>query len=110
MERRSWYDQATSKWQTTPLPKWAAGDTLFLVLHGTGIRHRSSLNAVRVKVGGVAVTPQFAGKEEGFLGLDQINVEVPRELAGKGEVDVVLESIEPNATPRASNAIRVRFQ
>jgi len=32
----------------------------------------------------------FAGPQGQFTGLDQINVQLPASLAGKGEVDVVL--------------------
>jgi hypothetical protein len=32
------------------------------VLYGTGLRNRSSLSAVRVTVGGVRLTPSFAGE------------------------------------------------
>ncbi|MGH9800448.1 MAG: hypothetical protein ACRD82_08805 [Blastocatellia bacterium] len=33
---------------------------------------------------------QYAGPQGGFVGLDQANILLPKSLAGRGEVDVVL--------------------
>jgi hypothetical protein len=41
---------------------------------------------VRVHVGGVELTPDFVGIAPGLTGLDQINVELNRSLAGRGRV------------------------
>jgi uncharacterized protein (TIGR03437 family) len=75
----------------TPAPiELAAGDRLFLTLYGTGIRKRSSLDAVRCTIGGVDAPVLFAGAQGTFVGLDQINVEAPASLRGRGEVSLVL--------------------
>ncbi len=61
---------------------------MFLSLFGTG--NRSSLGSVRAIIGGVEAPRRFAGDQGGFTGLDQINIELPRSLAGSGLVDVTL--------------------
>lgn len=65
-------------------------DQMFLILYGTGIRGRSSLSAVSVKVGGAESPVEYAGPAPGFVGLDQVNVRLPRSLSGRGETEVVL--------------------
>ncbi len=67
-----------------------ASDQVFLILFGTGIRLRSSLSAVSVKLGGVDAQTTFAGSLNGFVGLDQINARLSRSLIGRSEVDVAL--------------------
>jgi uncharacterized protein (TIGR03437 family) len=65
-------------------------DQLVLVLLGTGIRGTSSPGGVRVTIGGVNSPVAYAGPQGGVEGLDQVNVALPRSLAGRGGVDVVL--------------------
>lgn len=75
----------------TPAPiDLGTGDRLFLTLYGTGIRKRSSLENVRCAIGGVDAPVLFAGAQGTFVGLDQINVEAPASLRGRGEVSLVL--------------------
>ncbi len=73
-----------------PIDLGAATDNTWLILFGTGIRSRSTLTAVSVQVGGVHGRVDFAGAQGQYVGLDQINVLLPHELAGHGTVDVAL--------------------
>jgi uncharacterized protein (TIGR03437 family) len=73
-----------------PLDLGPQTDQVFLLLFGTGIRFRSSLSNVKVTIGGVDSEVLFAGPAGGFVGLDQINIRIPRSLAGRGMVDVVM--------------------
>ena len=59
-------------------------------LYGTGIRNRSSLDKVTVKIQGTTVQALFAGPQGTYVGLDQVNVPVPLSLRGSGETDLVL--------------------
>ncbi len=63
-------------------------DALYLTLYGTGFRNAASLDKVKVLVGGIAVTPLYAGAQSEFAGLDQINIQLPRSLAGKGTISI----------------------
>lgn len=66
------------------------GETIYLVLYGTGIRNRASVATVSCVVGGQAGTVLYAGKQADMPGLDQVNVLVPAALRGAGEVPVVV--------------------
>jgi uncharacterized protein (TIGR03437 family) len=61
-----------------------------LELFGTGIRGRTSLAEVRVSVGGVLVTPAYAGPQPQYAGMDQVNIALPKTLAGRGELNIDL--------------------
>lgn len=84
-----------SQWVMRSIDLGAAGDTVYLQLYGTGIRNRSSVSAVTVTIGGVTTTLdpakfEYAGPAPGFAGLDQVNVILPRSLAGRGDVALIL--------------------
>jgi uncharacterized protein (TIGR03437 family) len=61
---------------------------VYLVLYGTGIRGHFSLSDVRVSIAGTPVEAIYAGPQPQYPGLDQINVKIPRSLAGRGEADI----------------------
>jgi len=46
----------------------------------------------------------YAGAQGDYVGLDQLNVRIPRELAGRGEVDLVL-----NVGGLSANPVRIRM-
>jgi uncharacterized protein (TIGR03437 family) len=73
-----------------PVNLGADTDQLIVSLFGTGIRFRSSLEAVQVQVGGERADVLYAGAQGQFIGLDQINLRVPRTLRGRGTVNLVL--------------------
>ena len=74
-----------------PIDLGAAGDQVYPILYGTGIRFRSNLANVVVTIGGAPVSVLYAGEAPGFVGLDQINVgPLPRVLIGRGMADVVV--------------------
>lgn len=76
--------------QPVPLDLGETSDQVFLQLYGTGIRGRSSLSQVTATIGGVDAPVEYAGPVSDMVGLDQVNLRVPRSLIGRGEVDVVL--------------------
>jgi uncharacterized protein (TIGR03437 family) len=89
-EAVSQYDQTQKMFVPIPIDLGPQTDQLFLLLFGTGIRFRSSLSNVKATIGGIDAEVLFAGPAGGFVGLDQININIPRSLAGRGMVDVVL--------------------
>ena len=93
--------------QPQPIGFGQAGDTVYLVLYGTGLRHRSSLSAVTVQVGSLALPAAYVGQQGQYPGLDQVNVQLPASLAGSGVVNVVVKTLDTGA---ASNAVTVAFQ
>jgi len=80
-------------------------DQVYLVVFGTGIRYRSSLASVIATIGGAKAEVSFAGAQVDFVGLDQINMPVPRSLGGSGEVDVLL-----TVKLQMANAARVNIK
>jgi uncharacterized protein (TIGR03437 family) len=73
-----------------PVPIDLSSGPVFLTLYGTGIRNRSSLTGVVCTIGGANATVQFAGAQGAFVGLDQVNLQVPPSLAGAGQVTISL--------------------
>ncbi len=88
-----------------PIDLGPEGSTLILALYGTGIRGRSSLAAVTARIGPYDAPVQYAGAQPSFVGLDQVNLLVPRALAGLGAVDVVL-----SVDGRAANTVQVNIR
>lgn len=75
---------------SNPIDLGPETDQLVLVLYGTGIRGSSSIGGLKLTIGGVNSPAAYAGPQNAFPGLDQVNVPLPRSLAGRGSVDVVL--------------------
>jgi uncharacterized protein (TIGR03437 family) len=69
-----------------PLSLGGATDTLYVSLYGTGIRGASS---VECYVGGQSVPVTYSGKSS-YQGEDQVNISIPKSLAGAGDVRVYL--------------------
>jgi len=90
---------------TSPIDLGGAGTQVVLTLYGTGIRGRTSLSAVTARIGAVDAEVQYAGAQTQFAGLDQVNVVIPRSLAGRGEVDLVI-----TVDARAANTVRVNVR
>lgn len=84
------FDQATSKFMPRPIDLGPATDQVFLVGFGTGWRFRSSLAASSATIGGEGAEVLFLGPGGGFVGLDQANIRLSRNLIGRGEVQVKL--------------------
>lgn len=84
------FDAARSTFAAMPIEACSNGEEAYLILFGTGLRRRSSMAAVSVKLAGIDAPVIYAGEQGGFAGLDQINVQLPRSLCGRGEIDLKL--------------------
>ncbi|MGH9839406.1 MAG: S8 family serine peptidase [Blastocatellia bacterium] len=96
------FDQAQNKFVPRQISLGAENEQIYLVLFGTGIRYRSSLSNVTARIGSIDVPVTYAGAQGGFVGLDQVNLKLPRSLAGRGEVDIMLI-----VDGKPSNAVKV---
>jgi hypothetical protein len=85
-----------------PIDLGAQSDQVLLLLFGTGIRGGRN---VSVRIGGLEAPVLGAAAQGQFVGLDQVNVRLPRALAGRGEVDLVL-----TVDGKASNIVKLRIQ
>jgi len=86
----------------SPIDLGPPDDLVFLVLYGTGIQHAASLTA---KQNGVTLPVLFFGPQGQYAGLDQINIALPRSLAGAGLVSIIV-----SADGQAANPVTVAIQ
>jgi len=80
-------------------------DLNYLILFGTGIRNRTDLSAVSVMVGEIEGRVEYAGPQNQYMGLDQVNLAVPHDLKGRGIVDVTLL-----VDGKPANKLQVQFR
>ncbi len=79
-------------------------EVLILMLFGTGIRHQTA-GALTVRIADQTLAPAYAGAQNEFAGLDQVNVELPRTLGARGRVEVSVE-----AGGQRSNTVTLEFR
>ncbi len=79
-----------------------SSDEVFLILYGSGLGNVTNATAT---IGGVSSPVAYAGTQSGYEGVDQFNVLVPRALAGRGRVDVVI-----SADGRPANRVTVTIR
>jgi uncharacterized protein (TIGR03437 family) len=87
------FNASTNRYEPLPIdlgPTSGAGDQLFLIVFGTGLRNRSAVAAVTATIGGANADVSYAGAQGSFTGLDQLNLAIPRVLAGRGNVDIAV--------------------
>jgi uncharacterized protein (TIGR03437 family) len=84
------FDQTQNQFIPRPIDLGPEGEQVFMILFGTGFSYRSALSNTNVAFGGENAQVLFAGPRGNLLGLDQLNAVLPRTLAGRGNVDVVV--------------------
>jgi len=84
------FDQAANKFVLIPIDLGPETDQVFLVAFGTGARFRSSLATSSATIGGANAEVLYVGPAGGFVGLDQFNLRLSRNLITRGEVEVKL--------------------
>jgi uncharacterized protein (TIGR03437 family) len=106
------FDQTQNKFVSIPIDlSVATDDKVFLILYGTGLRNHgnltnlTNLTNVTVTMGGTNAQVLYAGAQGDLVGLDQINVAIPRSLIGRGEIDVAL-----TVNGRVTNTVRVNIK
>ena len=80
----------------------AATDFVALEFYASRVRNASD---VHVQIAGQEVPVLFAGAAGHFAGLDQISVQVPRSMAGMGDVEVAM-----TVDGQTANPVHVRIQ
>jgi uncharacterized protein (TIGR03437 family) len=100
------FDASVQRSVSVPIGLGADSDKVYLILYATGIRGVEKLTDVRVQVGNQDIPVLYAGAQNDFVGLDQVNVgPLPRALAGQGEVEVELR-----VAGRRANRVTVKIQ
>jgi uncharacterized protein (TIGR03437 family) len=88
-----------------PLDLGGPTDRLVLSLYGTGISGLSGMQNVAASIGGVIAPVLNIGPQGSPMGRDQVDLLVPRSLAGAGEAPVVL-----TVDGQTANVVTVRLQ
>lgn len=96
-ERVVQYDSSSNSFSAIPIDVSNGNDRVFLILYGTGLRGRN-LNAT-AKIGNQNVSIDYIGAQGTYVGLDQVNIQLPNSLAGAGEVEVNLTEQGQNGNP-----------
>jgi uncharacterized protein (TIGR03437 family) len=78
-------------------------DQVVLELYGTGIRGHSG--TVTCKIGSTTLPVAYAGPQGVYVGLDQVNIFLPKSLRGSGSVTVAL-----TVDGQAANAVNLSFK
>ncbi len=99
------FDPALNGLVAEPIDLGPETDQVYLVLFCTGVRARSSLGSVDVRLGGLGAQVTYAGSQGTFDGLDQVNVRLSRSLIGRGEVNIelLIDGV-------AANLVKARFK
>jgi uncharacterized protein (TIGR03437 family) len=99
------FDLARRRFIPTPIDVSRDGEQVFLICYGTGWRGRSSKAPIKAMIGGTQVDALYIGPQGEMAGLDQLNVRLPRSLAGRGEVDLTL-----TVSDWQSNPVKIRIK
>lgn len=84
------FDPVQSGFVAVPIDLGPETDQVFLVLFCTGLRNYEALTDIVAQIGGREAEVLYAGEHPDMVGVDQVNLRIPRELIGSGSVDVVL--------------------
>jgi uncharacterized protein (TIGR03437 family) len=79
-------------------------DAFFVVLFGTGWRNRSSLSAVVAMIGGTRLVVEYAGPSPDYVGLDQMNIRLPKPSTYNGTYTLSL-----TVDGKVANGVTIRL-
>ncbi len=99
------WDATISRFVAVPIDVSPAIEDVYLILYGTGWRNNLSRAAVSVRIGATAFPVDYAGAQGAFVGLDQINLLLPKTLAGRGEQDVSV-----TVDGKISNTVKINLK
>jgi uncharacterized protein (TIGR03437 family) len=91
--------------EAVPIDLGPVSDQLFLVAFGSGFRNRAVNNNISCLIGEVNSEVIFLGAQGSLEGVDQVNLRLPRNLAGRGEVPVVL-----NVNGKRANVVTINIR
>lgn len=111
------YDQVARRYVPRPIKFGPPGERVFLVFFITGARRITQPGNTRILIGSQEFVPYSIGAAPGFVGLEQVNFELPRTLSGRLsfllsaigyppsnvceiEIEPPTDSADPNQAPR----------
>lgn len=99
------FDPTLQRYVAQPIDLGPVNEQVFLIAFGTGFRYRSSLFGVNARIGGLESPVSFAGAQGALVGVDQVNVQLPRGLLGRGEVEATL-----TVDGKTANTVRINLK
>lgn len=108
------FSTTDNKFIPKPIDMGPETDRVFLILYLTGVRNAGGAANVRMMMGGEELVPSGLAPQPDFVGLDQINVELPRTLIGKGMLKLSITPKDstggdPNLQFSASNPVDIEI-
>ncbi len=111
-ENVSTFDSTAGRFVLRPIDFGPPGERIFLVLFLSGIRTAADPNrdgnvneSVRVIINGSVLVPDYAGSQGTFIGLDQVNLELPRTLQSSNYLDLVVSILGGQSSNLVSLAV-----
>ena len=89
-------ESGTNQVVAVPIDLSPDTDRFYLILYGSGIRLRSSLDSVRATVGGMDAIVVYAGSAGAGDGLDLVSVLLPTQLHGWADVVITVDGVTAN--------------
>lgn len=93
------FDSAQNRIVPVPIDLSIEGDEVFLLLYGTGLRFHGGLSTINAQIGGIESQVLYADRHNIYVGVDQVNLRLPANLKGRGEVNVELTMQGQTANP-----------
>ena len=112
------FDAGLKQFAPAPIVR-QAGEQLFLILFGTGLKQAPNTDgnagngvaeSVQVSVGGVNAQVVFAGAAQGFVGLEQINVRIPDSALSNPNTAVVVKARDVLNNQKQANIVTISLQ
>ena len=112
------FDDAQNRVVPVPIQR-GNGDTLYLVLFGSGFRNSPDSDGnggngvaenVQVTIGGVSAPVVFAGPAPGYAGLDQLNVQIPAGVTAGSQLTLVIKVSDGQGAMLRSNTVTIAVQ
>ena len=97
------FDAATNRYVAVPIDLGPVTEQVFLIAFGTGFRTPNV--SATATLGDANAEVLYAGAQGSLIGVDQANLRLPRALAGRGNVDVVLR-----VAGKTANTVTVNFK
>src|SRR5207237_6617501 len=93
------FDEGQQRFVARAIDFGDSGDRLFLVLYGTGFRNAAAPTRAVLRAGSVTLPISYLAAQPETPGLDQLNAELPRSLAGAGSLAVTFQVNGRTANP-----------
>ncbi|HYE74120.1 MAG TPA: hypothetical protein VEF04_12355 [Blastocatellia bacterium] len=112
------YDAGKQEFVPLEVPR-PAGDAVYLILFGTGIRRapnadNSTANgvaeSVQATIGGVPAQIFYAGPAPGYTGLDQVNIRIPDDTVSGPTIPIIVRINNGNGGMAQANPLTIALQ